>query len=65
MTTLLQLKMRKAELRNELQKLNEAGQIADDELFIEYQTVLNQLEVAEKQLLKPIDKCSRCKWLRE
>lgn len=65
MTTLLALKNRKAELRTIMQDSEAEGQLVDEEIFIEYQIVVEQLSVADSKLMKPVDRCTRCKWLHE
>ena len=65
MTTLLALKNRKAELRSIMIVAKKDGQRIDEEIHTDYQTVIDQLAVAEEKLLKPVDKCARCKHLHE
>jgi len=65
MTTLLALKNKKAELRNTIHAANMDGLLVDDEIQNEYETVIEQLSVAERNLLKPVDRCVRCRWLHE
>ena len=65
MTTLLALKNRKAELRTIMHDAETDGQLVKEETFIEYQTVLDLLIVADSKLMEPVDKCVRCKWLHE
>lgn len=65
MTTLGTLKNRKAELRTIMHDFETEGQLVDEVIFIEYQTVVEQLSVADSKLMKPVDRCARCKWLHE
>ena len=65
MTTLGTLKNRKAELRTIMRDSEREGELVDGDIFIEYRTVVNQLIIADTNLMKPVDKCVRCKWLHE
>lgn len=53
-TTLLQLKMRKSELRNKMNADVASGGMPDDEVLGEYRTVTEQLENAESLILRPL-----------
>ena len=53
--TLLQLKMKKAELRNRMDIERKEGNLCiQPETFIEYQDVIRALKWAESRLLRPI-----------
>jgi len=53
--TLLELKMKKAELRNRMDEERERGNLCiEPETFIEYQDVIRALKWAESRLLRPI-----------
>jgi len=53
--TLLQLKMKKAELRNRMDEERKRGNLCiEPETFIEYQDVIRALKWAESRLLRPI-----------
>ena len=65
MTTLLDLKNRKAELRTQMNDAEVDGAFVEEVVLIEYQTVNERLAIADKRLMKPVDKCIRCKWLHE
>jgi predicted small secreted protein len=53
--TLLELKMKKAELRNRMNAEREEGNLCiQPETFVEYNEVLEALKWAESWLLKPI-----------
>lgn len=51
--TLLQLKMKKAELRNKMDADVVSGGMPDDKVLGEYQMVVEQLENFESVLLRP------------
>ena len=65
MITLGFLKNRKAELRTFIHETETDGQLVEEEILIEYQTVIDQLIEADSKLMKPVDKCVRCKWFHE
>lgn len=65
MQTLVQLKMRKTELKRQIHSTNEIGEFASSNLMDEYLTVSEQLNNAEQQLLKPLSRCERCRWYTE
>jgi len=65
MTTLLQLKNRKADLRSCIEIERKADGAVSEKTLRDYELVVAQLRAADVQLLKPIDKCTRCKWLHE
>ena len=53
--TLLELKMKKTELRNRMDEEREKGNLCiEPETFLEYQDVIRALRWAESRLLKPI-----------
>jgi len=52
--TLVELKMKKAELRDQMDAERKYHGSIDPETFIEYQEVLRDLRWAESKLLKPI-----------
>lgn len=65
MITLLELKNRKAVLRSCIEIERVADGEVSEKTFQDYEQNLAQMRAAEMQLLKPFDKCSRCKWLHE
>lgn len=65
MTTLLALKNRKAVLRSCIEIERVADGEVSEKTFQDYEQNLAQMKAAETQLLKPFDKCSRCKWLHK
>ena len=65
MTTLLDLKNRKAELRTQMNESEINGEQSEVAVLIEYFNITDQLVIADKLLMKPVDKCIRCKWLHE
>ncbi|KKK87004.1 hypothetical protein LCGC14_2757580 [marine sediment metagenome] len=53
--TLVELKMKKAELRNQMDEEREEGNLCiQPETFLEYNEVIRALKWAESRLLKPI-----------
>ena len=65
MTTLLALKNRKAVLRSCIEIERKADGAVSEKTFNDYETVLCHLIFAEAKLLKPFDRCARCKYLNE
>lgn len=65
MVTLLELKNRKAVLRSCIEIERKADGAVSEKTRTDYAEVLALLGIAEADLLKPIDKCARCRWLHE
>lgn len=65
MITLLQLKNRKADLRNMMIAERKTMGAVSEKTFNKYEAVTCHLIFAESKLLKPVDKCTRCRHLHE
>lgn len=65
MTTLLALKNRKAMLESCMEIEEVADGDVSEKTLVDYMAICARLVFAERQLLKPFDRCARCKHLHD